>query len=108
MSTGGGEEQVRPDHAASPRSSCLIRAPNPLTHSARPTCASQHAPPAFCAPPVAPLPLIAMSTQIPTARVNRIIKADKDVRLCSKEAVFLIAKATVSCEAGFGRVFVKD
>ncbi|BGP25565.1 DNA polymerase epsilon p12 subunit Dna polymerase epsilon subunit 4 [Rhodotorula toruloides] len=35
-----------------------------------------------------------MSTQIPTARVNRIIKADKDVRLCSKEAVFLIAKAT--------------
>ncbi|POY69918.1 hypothetical protein BMF94_7080, partial [Rhodotorula taiwanensis] len=36
-----------------------------------------------------------MSSQsaIPTARVNRIIKADKDVRLCSKEAVFLISKA---------------
>ncbi|GAA6025835.1 hypothetical protein JCM10207_004389 [Rhodosporidiobolus poonsookiae] len=31
---------------------------------------------------------------IPVARINRIIKADKDVRVCSKEAVFLIAKAT--------------
>ncbi|GAA5993327.1 hypothetical protein JCM10908_001431 [Rhodotorula pacifica] len=30
---------------------------------------------------------------IPTARVNRIIKADKDVRLCSKEAVYLISRA---------------
>lgn len=35
-------------------------------------------------------------SQIPTSRVNRIIKADKDVRLCSKEAVFLISKAAVS------------
>lgn len=33
---------------------------------------------------------------IPTARVNRIIKADKDVRLCSKEAVYLISRAAVS------------
>ncbi|BGP56283.1 hypothetical protein JCM8202_000249 [Rhodotorula sphaerocarpa] len=32
-------------------------------------------------------------SQIPTSRVNRIIKADKDIRLCSKEAVFLISKA---------------
>lgn len=55
-------------------------------------------------PPVAPHLVPTMSTQIPTARVNRIIKADKDVRLCSKEAVFLIAKATVSWEASFGRV----
>ncbi|GAA5875131.1 hypothetical protein JCM1840_007263 [Sporobolomyces johnsonii] len=31
---------------------------------------------------------------LPISRVNRIIKADKDVRLCSKEAIFLIAKAT--------------
>lgn len=35
-------------------------------------------------------------SQIPTSRVNRIIKADKDIRLCSKEAVFLISKAAVS------------
>lgn len=36
---------------------------------------------------------------IPTARVNRIIKADKDVRLCSKEAVYLISRAAVSPSA---------
>jgi len=36
-------------------------------------------------------------SKIPVARVNRIVKADKEVRLCSKEAVFLISKATVSC-----------
>ena len=35
-------------------------------------------------------------SKIPVARVNRIVKADKEVRLCSKEAVFLISKATVS------------
>ncbi|GAA6007338.1 histone-fold domain-containing protein [Rhodotorula paludigena] len=35
-----------------------------------------------------------MSSAIPSARVNRIIKADKEVRLCSKEAIFLISKAT--------------
>lgn len=33
---------------------------------------------------------------LPTSRVNRIIKADEDVNLCSKEAIFLIAKAAVS------------
>ncbi|GAA5936973.1 hypothetical protein JCM3775_001915 [Rhodotorula graminis] len=33
-------------------------------------------------------------SKIPVARVNRIVKADKEVRLCSKEAVFLISKAT--------------
>jgi len=32
---------------------------------------------------------------LPVSRVNRIIKADQDVNLCSKEAIFLIAKATV-------------
>lgn len=32
---------------------------------------------------------------LPTSRVHKIIKADKDVRLCSKEAIFLISKATV-------------
>lgn len=32
---------------------------------------------------------------IPIARTNRIIKADQDVRLCSKEAIFLIGKAAV-------------
>ncbi|GAA5973810.1 hypothetical protein JCM3765_004590, partial [Sporobolomyces pararoseus] len=31
---------------------------------------------------------------LPVSRVNRIIKADQDVNLCSKEAIFLIAKAT--------------
>ncbi|GAA5823499.1 hypothetical protein JCM3770_004480 [Rhodotorula araucariae] len=35
------------------------------------------------------------TSAIPVARVNRIVKADKEVRLCSKEAVFLISKATV-------------
>ncbi|PVU85609.1 hypothetical protein BB560_006971 [Smittium megazygosporum] len=30
----------------------------------------------------------------PMSRVKRIIKEDKSVSLCSKEAVFLIAKAT--------------
>ncbi|BGP41110.1 hypothetical protein JCM10449v2_005079 [Rhodotorula kratochvilovae] len=34
------------------------------------------------------------TSAIPVARVNRIVKADKEVRLCSKEAVFLISKAT--------------
>ncbi|GAA5820186.1 hypothetical protein JCM11491_006144 [Sporobolomyces phaffii] len=34
------------------------------------------------------------TTALPTSRVNRIIKADQDVNLCSKEAIFLIAKAT--------------
>ncbi|GAA5935535.1 histone-fold domain-containing protein [Sporobolomyces koalae] len=34
------------------------------------------------------------TTALPTSRVNRIIKADEDVNLCSKEAIFLIAKAT--------------
>ncbi|GAA5909271.1 histone-fold domain-containing protein [Sporobolomyces salmoneus] len=33
------------------------------------------------------------TTVLPTSRVNRIIKADQDVNLCSKEAIFLIAKA---------------
>ncbi|GAA5839930.1 hypothetical protein JCM3766R1_004725 [Sporobolomyces carnicolor] len=33
------------------------------------------------------------TTVLPTSRVNRIIKADEDVNLCSKEAIFLIAKA---------------
>ncbi|KAL8287027.1 hypothetical protein RQP46_004033 [Phenoliferia psychrophenolica] len=30
---------------------------------------------------------------LPIVRVHRIIKADQDVRLCSKEAIFLIGKA---------------
>ncbi|GAA6060736.1 hypothetical protein JCM10212_003780 [Sporobolomyces blumeae] len=34
------------------------------------------------------------SSVLPVSRVNRIIKADADVNLCSKEAIFLIAKAT--------------
>lgn len=33
---------------------------------------------------------------LPISRVHRIIKADKDIKLCSKEAIFLISKATVS------------
>ncbi|GAA5824409.1 hypothetical protein JCM11251_000409 [Rhodosporidiobolus azoricus] len=31
---------------------------------------------------------------IPIARINKAIKADRDVKICSKEAVFLIGKAT--------------
>ncbi|GAA5917110.1 hypothetical protein JCM6882_009350 [Rhodosporidiobolus microsporus] len=31
---------------------------------------------------------------IPIARINKAIKADRDVKACSKEAVFLIGKAT--------------
>lgn len=43
-----------------------------------------------------PAPTVAPGVPaIPIARVNKIIKADRDVRVCSKEAVFLIAKATV-------------
>ncbi|GAA6043457.1 hypothetical protein JCM8097_002869 [Rhodosporidiobolus ruineniae] len=42
-----------------------------------------------------PAPTVAPGVPaIPIARVNKIIKADRDVRVCSKEAVFLIAKAT--------------
>jgi len=33
---------------------------------------------------------------LPVARVHKIIKADEDIRLCSKEAIFLISKLTVS------------
>lgn len=32
---------------------------------------------------------------LPISRVNKIIKQDKDVKLCSKEAIFLISKTTV-------------
>ncbi|KAM0789658.1 hypothetical protein ACM66B_000460 [Microbotryomycetes sp. NB124-2] len=34
------------------------------------------------------------ASQLPVSRVNKLIKLDPDVRLCSKEAVFLIAKLT--------------
>ncbi|KAK4054068.1 hypothetical protein OIV83_001093 [Microbotryomycetes sp. JL201] len=33
-------------------------------------------------------------SQLPVSRVNKLIKLDPDVKLCSKEAVFLIAKLT--------------
>lgn len=39
---------------------------------------------------------------LPISRVHKIIKADKDVRLCSKEAIFLISKATVSSRRARG------
>lgn len=32
---------------------------------------------------------------LPISRVHRIIKADRDIKICSKEAIFLISKATV-------------
>ncbi|BGP17308.1 hypothetical protein JCM10213_009088 [Rhodosporidiobolus nylandii] len=31
---------------------------------------------------------------VPLARVGKVVKADRDVRICSKEAIFLISKAT--------------
>ncbi|SGY13813.1 BQ5605_C010g05983 [Microbotryum silenes-dioicae] len=34
------------------------------------------------------------TTMLPISKVHKIIKADKDVRLCSKEAIFLISKTT--------------
>lgn len=34
------------------------------------------------------------TSALPISRVHRIIKADIDVRLCSKESIFLIGKAT--------------
>lgn len=54
-----------------------------------------------------PFPIIAKSTKKPTtsadpgvsflpiSRVHRIIKADRDIKICSKEAIFLMSKATV-------------
>lgn len=36
------------------------------------------------------------TSALPISRVHRIIKADIDVRLCSKESIFLIGKATAS------------
>lgn len=35
------------------------------------------------------------SSVLPQARVNRIVKSDKDIAMCSKEALFLISVATV-------------
>lgn len=37
-------------------------------------------------------------TRLPLTRVKNIIKLDPDVNLASQEAVFLIAKATVSSD----------
>lgn len=36
---------------------------------------------------------------LPISKVNKIIKQDKDVKLCSKEAIFLISKTTVRAPA---------
>lgn len=36
-------------------------------------------------------------TIVPIARVKRIAKSDPDLKSISSEALFLIAKATVSC-----------
>ncbi|KAK4054286.1 hypothetical protein OIO90_003519 [Microbotryomycetes sp. JL221] len=33
-------------------------------------------------------------SQLPTSRVNKLVKLDPDVKLCSKEALFLISKLT--------------
>lgn len=35
------------------------------------------------------------SSVLPTARVSKIVKSDKDIAICSKEALFLMSVATV-------------
>lgn len=43
-----------------------------------------------------PAPRMPGTTLFPISKVSKIIKADKDVQMCQKEAVFLISCATVS------------
>jgi hypothetical protein len=37
------------------------------------------------------------TTTLPVARVQRIVKADKDIQMVNKEAIFAISVVTVSC-----------
>lgn len=44
--------------------------------------------------PAAPTTLTKASTSLPLSRIKKIMKSDKDVGLCSNDAVFLTAEAT--------------
>lgn len=44
--------------------------------------------------PIAPTVLTKVSTSLPLSRIKKIMKSDKEVGLCSNDAVFLTAEAT--------------